>query len=350
MPAGKQTQSARLVRLDGVGERDRFRRVDPRAVQEYFLGEQLDETRLIRIAVRSVDARCDDVAGEYTDVGHPLWYAAFGPELDSGTLPESELVQGSVPCSQPGVRETIEPQVVVLVGYAVIEFDDRALDARLTAIEKMVGCLESGNPNDGELPPNLPWFGHEYPRDEGVAVVVEGERAELCADRHVIGAAGNEFYVEHRGEVGGVLDEVAIAAELVEHPGCIGRRIETNSLGFEEEALAAATSDDGGRFPVGTIVQLIPFEAMVKRKEGLSPATSDWEFFELDVASGTTAIEKRGTTDVVNQFGGNCSSCHSFAEEQWDLICGEDHGCDPLPLTLTREVIDSAQQNDPRCP
>jgi hypothetical protein len=45
---------------------------------------------------------------------------------------------------------------------------------------------------------------------------------------------------------------------------------------------AAARAENGGVYPVGTVIQLIPFEAMVKRHEGWNPATGDWELFMLD--------------------------------------------------------------------
>ena len=34
-----------------------------------------------------------------------------------------------------------------------------------------------------------------------------------------------------------------------------------------------------------------------------------------------TKIHVRGATDVVNQFGGNCLTCHAQAEAKWDMIC-----------------------------
>ena len=49
-------------------------------------------------------------------------------------------------------------------------------------------------------------------------------------------------------------------------------------------ALAIARSAHGGVYPVGTVLQLIPTEAMVKRRKGYSPATRDWEFFSPKVS------------------------------------------------------------------
>jgi len=43
-------------------------------------------------------------------------------------------------------------------------------------------------------------------------------------------------------------------------------------------------------YPAGTILQLVPFEAMVKRSAETFPKTHGWEFFSLDVSgSGTTS-------------------------------------------------------------
>lgn len=122
----------------------------------------------------------------------------------------------------------------------------------------------------------------------------------------------------------------------------------TNLLGRTEEALAVANNPEGGSYPVGTIIQLVPQEAMVKRREGFSPATGDWEFFFLNVSNDGTDIVSRGTTDVTNSFGGNCLDCHALAEPQWDFVCEQDHGCDPIPIGP--DLIQSLQDSDPRCP
>lgn len=121
----------------------------------------------------------------------------------------------------------------------------------------------------------------------------------------------------------------------------------TNKLGKLDEALTVAKSKEGGVFPVGTIIQLVPQEAMVKRRKGWNPATNDWEFFFLDVSKEGTKIVTRGKEEVKNAFGGNCFSCHNKADAKWDLICGSDHGCDPIPLTPT--LIENLQNSDPRC-
>jgi hypothetical protein len=120
-----------------------------------------------------------------------------------------------------------------------------------------------------------------------------------------------------------------------------------NLLGNLDATLAVANSDTGGVWPTGSLVQLVPSEVMVKQPEGTSPATNDWEFFELNVSAEGSQIVARGFTDVVNRFGGNCLDCHIKAEPQWDMICETGHGCDPLPFT--REMLMGIQQSDPRC-
>ena len=100
-------------------------------------------------------------------------------------------------------------------------------------------------------------------------------------------------------------------------------------------------------YPPGSVIQLIPTEAMVKHDKGFNPTTHDWEFFDLDVLKDGTQVRKRGTVDVVNRFGGNCFDCHVPAAAQWDVVCETDHGCAPLPVT--RAMIAALQRTDPRC-
>ncbi|MCA9546328.1 MAG: hypothetical protein KC613_18110 [Myxococcales bacterium] len=122
----------------------------------------------------------------------------------------------------------------------------------------------------------------------------------------------------------------------------------TNKRGRLEEALDVANNPAGGTYPPGTVIQLVPQEAMVKRAPGWNPVTNDWEFFFLNIdGDGQVTIGARGAEDTVNAFGGNCFECHNKAAPQWDLICEQDHGCDPLPLSA--RVIENLQQADARC-
>lgn|SRR5262245_23404946 len=120
-----------------------------------------------------------------------------------------------------------------------------------------------------------------------------------------------------------------------------------NLLGHLDATLAVANSKTGGVYPSGSVIQLVPREAMVKRDPGSNPATHDWEFFQLDVSKDGTQIGQRGFTDVINRFGGNCFECHKAARPEWDLVCETDHGCRPIPVT--RAMIGALQRTDPRC-
>ena len=129
-----------------------------------------------------------------------------------------------------------------------------------------------------------------------------------------------------------------------------------NLLGNLEDTLAAAEATNGAVYPVGSVVQLVPTEVMVKRENGYNATTKDWEFFELAVSPLGSEISVRGAFDVVNKFGGNCFACHIKAEPQWDMICEQDHGCEPITfkhegkdVTLTQAMIKGVQKADPRC-
>jgi len=120
-----------------------------------------------------------------------------------------------------------------------------------------------------------------------------------------------------------------------------------NVAGDLEGSLAVANDSEGGTYPVGTVIQLIPQEAMVKRAPGFDPDSNDWEFFTLDVTAAGTTIVTRGGSEVINRFSGtSCAGCHSAAEPQFDFVCEDDHGCAPLPVG--DDVITAIQNADPR--
>lgn len=120
-----------------------------------------------------------------------------------------------------------------------------------------------------------------------------------------------------------------------------------NLLGDIEKTLEAANAPEGAIYPPGSVVQLVPTEVMVKRESGTSPATGDWEFFELEVNEKGSKIAKRGFVDVMNRFDGNCFTCHVPAREKWDFICESDHGCEPIPID--HKMTGALQRSDPRC-
>ncbi len=128
-----------------------------------------------------------------------------------------------------------------------------------------------------------------------------------------------------------------------------------NTLGHADAMLNVARSSGGGTYPVGTIVQLNPAEAMVKRGKGFDATSNDWEFFTLtDSDAGTTTINTRGGGTSVSNARATCLSCHLPAQAMFDLVCGDaveggpttTHGCVPLPVPTA--VL--AALTDPRCP
>jgi hypothetical protein len=162
------------------------------------------------------------------------------------------------------------------------------------------------------------------------------------------GSGGSGSRQAHHGKPKPVEDFVAQASDfrnLHTMTNVRGFYID-NRLGHLDQTLAVANSPTGGEYPAGTIIQLVPQEAMVKRAKGFSSATHDWEFFFLRVSAEGTTIERRGTSDVVNRFGGNCASCHGLAQQRFDNVCERDHGCAPLPIG--DDIIHAIQEADPR--
>ena len=99
-------------------------------------------------------------------------------------------------------------------------------------------------------------------------------------------------------------------------------------------------------YPVGTILQLVPFEAMVKHPREKFPKTNGWEFFFLDVSKVGTQIKDRGDNVVNLSQGVTCLSCHQPAA-QFDFVCEKGHGCAPIPFD--DQKISEIQRADPRC-
>jgi hypothetical protein len=102
-----------------------------------------------------------------------------------------------------------------------------------------------------------------------------------------------------------------------------------------------------GNYPVGSVLQLVPNEVMVKREKGFNATTRDWEFLDLNLSPDGSTIRVRGFQDVNNRFGGNCFTCHVKARAEFDLVCDNNHGCDPIPIT--RAMSGALQRTDPRC-
>jgi len=119
-----------------------------------------------------------------------------------------------------------------------------------------------------------------------------------------------------------------------------------NLLGNVAGTVAVAEKGRGD-FPVGSVLQLVPNEVMIKQPKGFSPPTRDWEFFFIDVSDQGSKIYKRGFAEVNNRFGGNCFTCHVKAKPEFDFVCEQGHGCDPVPFT--RPMFGALQRTDPRC-
>ncbi|HNP31059.1 MAG TPA: hypothetical protein PKK23_18585, partial [Nitrospirales bacterium] len=84
-------------------------------------------------------------------------------------------------------------------------------------------------------------------------------------------------------------------------------------------------------YPVGTILQLVPHEAMVKHSHDKFPKTNGWEFFFLEVSKEGTKIADRGDNVVNVSQGVTCLSCHQPAA-RFDFVCEKGHGCAPIPF------------------
>ena len=99
-------------------------------------------------------------------------------------------------------------------------------------------------------------------------------------------------------------------------------------------------------YPTGTILQLIPTEAMVKHDRAAFPKSNGWEFFALQVSAGGTKILDRGDKVLNTSLKKPCLSCHSPAAK-FDFVCEKGHGCAPIPVS--DQQIAAMQAADPRC-
>ncbi len=102
----------------------------------------------------------------------------------------------------------------------------------------------------------------------------------------------------------------------------------------------------GKEYPVGTILQLVPFEAMVKHPHEKFPKSNGWEFFALEVSEAGTKIRDRGDNVVNLLLETPCLTCHQPAT-RFDFVCEKGHGCAPLPID--DQKIAEFQKADLRC-
>ena len=114
------------------------------------------------------------------------------------------------------------------------------------------------------------------------------------------------------------------------------------------EAVEMSRNGDLGKgYPEGTILQLLPGEAMAKRGGHYNPEGDGWEWFKLTFTPGGRAkIAARGEAEVAN-FLGSCQGCHARVAPTHDLVCEFVIGANGLGLTDAQ--IAQLQASDPRC-
>jgi hypothetical protein len=112
-----------------------------------------------------------------------------------------------------------------------------------------------------------------------------------------------------------------------------------------KKALRIAERDrPNKRYPVGTILQVFPFEAMAKRGGRYNREGNGWEWFRLIVRPEGATIAARGGAEVTNAAG-SCQGCHEVAK-QFDLVC-EGHGAPGIGFT--DEQVRALQRLESRC-
>ena len=152
----------------------------------------------------------------------------------------------------------------------------------------------------------------------------------------------------------------AIAKEFVAQPKdfrCLTDGVQPQGKRFRifgkkrivKKALRKTTTGKLGKgYPVGTILQLFPFEAMAKRGGKFNKEGNGWEYFKLKPnADGTTEILARGTTDVLNFQNSSCQACHQRIAPDHDSVCEFVIG--PEGIGLSDELVRGLQK-DVRCP
>ena len=134
---------------------------------------------------------------------------------------------------------------------------------------------------------------------------------------------------------------------LLDQPKVRNTRIQNSDPQKLKEAVQIfQDSVPNKEYPKGTILQLIPTEAMVKHDRATFPNTNGWEFFALKVSSDGTTILDRGDKVLNTSLKKPCLDCHSPGAK-FDFVCEKGHGCAPIPVT--DQQIAAMQAADPRC-
>lgn len=132
-----------------------------------------------------------------------------------------------------------------------------------------------------------------------------------------------------------IADGTKVRHTYIQHP---------DAAKLSEAVRLFETQAPDAEYPEGTIVRMIPQEAMVKRSKAAFPKTNGWEYFALAVTPQGTTVRARG--DEASNRLGTCQSCHAGAAKS-DYLCGGGPGCASVPLTEAQ--IAQLQGNDPRC-
>ena len=146
-------------------------------------------------------------------------------------------------------------------------------------------------------------------------------------------------------------DDLAITEKsfgcLLDLPKVRNTRIQNPDVEKLKEAIRIfKDSVPDKEYPTGTVLQLIPTEAMVKHDRAAFPKSNGWEFFALKVSADGTTILDRGDKVLNTSLKKPCLDCHSPAAK-FDFVCEKSHGCAPIPVT--DQQIAAVQSADPRC-
>ncbi len=172
-------------------------------------------------------------------------------------------------------------------------------------------------------------------------------RLSVCVFRRSVLSAGLGFCMVYSVFADDIVPSEQTFDCILEWPKVRNTRINHSDPEKLKEAMRIfGDSIPDREYPVGTILQLVPFEAMVKHPREKFPKTNGWEFFALDVSEAGTKIRDRGDNVVNLSQGVTCLSCHQPAA-RFDFVCEKGHGCAPIPFD--DQKIDELQRADPRC-
>ncbi|HWE51072.1 MAG TPA: hypothetical protein VG273_14865 [Bryobacteraceae bacterium] len=157
----------------------------------------------------------------------------------------------------------------------------------------------------------------------------------LCACSAVLLSAGD--FVVTADNFGCLLDMTKVRKTRIQNP---------DPEKLKEAIRVFRDSMPGEEYPTGTILQLVPGEAMVKHERAEFPNSNGWEFFALKVTKKGTEITDRGDKVLNTTLKKPCLSCHAPAAK-FDFVCEKKHGCASIPLPDL--VISHMQNSDPRC-